>query len=120
MPEPDHGVDDVFDVYEIPHLSTISVFLFVRLEELDLACTLDLLEALMHHASHVALVVFVGPVDVEEAETRNFFLEAVFQDPDVEIQFGLSVRIERLEFGRERILVGETLLSGAVSAALEA
>ena len=69
------------------HLPAVFIFRHVGFEKAHKALFLNLMKGFVDHATHVALVLFVGAVNVKIFETDNF-IEYVFAScPKVEKVF---------------------------------
>ena len=113
LPEIKKYLDDILDVDEIPRLFTWAIAIIFA-KELDLVVFLPLKEHLAYHGSHLALVVFLGSVDVEIPEARNltFRLVKIAAGLVVKKEFGKSIDIKGLFTGR---FFAESFLAAAIS-----
>ena len=69
-------LDDILDVDKVPRLFTRAIAIIFA-KELDLVVLLPLKEHLAHHGSHLAFVIFLGPVDIEIPKACNLAFRLV-------------------------------------------
>ena len=97
--QPQHHGRAVLDIDEVAQLGAVGIALLVRLEQADGFSTCDQLGILGHQAAHVALVVFVRSVDVEELHAgplrRAVAFYRTLHGPFVELMLGPAVQVER-------------------------
>jgi len=89
--------DRIFDVEKIARLLAVANAGPVALEEFHRAVGRDLLVGLRDDTAHVALVIFVGSVDVEELQADDAVEDALAARPQIEELFGVAVHVERRE-----------------------
>jgi len=118
--QPEHHVLTVLHVYEVAHLSAVLVVGMVRAEKSHRLAASGGAVVLQHHAAHVAFVVLVRPVHVEELEAHPLrWIRMVVRDrtrhPPVEEVLAPTVRVHGHELGQRlgRSVVVET--SGAIA-----
>ena len=96
----------VFHVEEIALLLAVLVVRAMALEQAQRSAVAHLLEALVHHAAHVALVLFVRPKDVEILQRHQTVEPAVTPRVQVHGLLRFAVGVERAQmFDGARIAV---------------
>ena len=114
LQQPEHDVDAVLHIHEIAHLAAVGVLRAVGLEQAERAGFAQLGESLAGHALHLALVVLVGAVHVEELHAGDALEQILAVGPQIEHLLGITVHVEGAQGKRGQQAVGKAVRTVAV------
>ena len=100
LQQPLHKFHAVFYIDKIAHLPAICIVWAAGFKKPQPSGGRYFLVGLAGHAAHVALVVFVGAINIEKFKAGHTVVQLVVQQPQIKQVFGIAVHVQRLEQAR--------------------